>query len=80
MMFHVPQMYDTHSYLREFENDKLRVCKEESVFEDINIPCDEDLSELCKIIMQENHLTAPKDPFEATNMYIELRNHLLNEL
>lgn len=80
MMYHVPQMYSTHSYLREVQNNMLLVCKEESVFEDMNLPCDEDLSELCKIIMHENHLLAPKDAFEATNLYVELRNHIINEL
>lgn len=78
MMYHTPQIYNTGDFLRTVEFEKLAACKEECKFEDL--PCDEDVYNLCKIIIEEKGLTEPHNPFDAVDVYIQLRNEMLSLL
>lgn len=42
--------------------------------------CDRDVYELCSIIMPEKDAVLQTEPFSAVDLYIELRNALLNIL
>ena len=72
VMYTFPELYGTRDFLKPIEDASLEICKSQCVFRRA-IPCDSDLYELCCIFMAELHLTVPTDPFEAVNLYMQLR-------
>lgn len=62
------QIYNTNDYLIEVDYCRLAKCKEECLFID-NVMCDEDVFELCNIIVEENEMQMRRDPFEGMTLY-----------
>ena len=77
-MYMVPMLYETVDYLCPVENDELEICKSECTFRRA-IACEEEVFELCTILMRERNLQVPRDAYQACDLYMELRR-CLNEL
>lgn len=74
IMFSAPQIYEARDYKREVSLERLVACKEECVV--LNFPCDEDVYNLCNIILEEQNLFLTGDPYQAVDVYISLRNEI----
>ncbi|XP_038133904.1 uncharacterized protein LOC119778637 [Cyprinodon tularosa] len=72
VMYALPQLYGTRDFLSLVEDEHIQLCKDECVFRQL-IPCDPDVYGLCNILMSESHLTLPRDPYQAVNLYRHLR-------
>ncbi|XP_063971427.1 uncharacterized protein LOC135158071 [Lytechinus pictus] len=80
IMFNLPSLYTTRDYLHGVSQERMQACKEECVFRK-TIPCDEDIFELCCIVMNEVGYEYPRDRHGARLLYVALRHeitHLLN--
>lgn len=77
IMYEMPSLYNTKSYLLEVPSFALEALVEKCKFN--KLPCDEDFYQLTSLLMIENGLTEPNDPNEATNLYTDLRR-ILKEL
>ncbi|CAG2247008.1 unnamed protein product [Mytilus edulis] len=72
ILYNCPRNEDTLNFLCPVRPEDVEACLEECLFpEDI---CDKNVFDLACIVMRENHLDKPEDPYAATNLYIELRN------
>ena len=65
-MFTVPQLWGTEDFI--VPHSDLDICKEACKFLSA-VPCDEDIFDLCTMIMSESGLTFPKDISEAQEFY-----------
>lgn len=75
MMYYLPELFQAENYLVQIQNRRhFDVCKEECYFS-INV-CDEDVNNLCQMIMEEEGWKKPSDPFEAVTLYEYLRQKL----
>lgn len=74
MMYHTPQIYNAKDYKREVTQERMIACKDECIFEDL--PCDEDVDGMCKIIMEEKDLQLTGDPYQAVDVYVVLKNEI----
>lgn len=79
VMYALPQLYGTRDFFSPVEDEHLQLCKDQCVFRR-PIPCDPDVYELCNILMVESHLTLPKDPHQAVNLYRHLREAITASL
>ena len=79
MMFNVPEMYGTVDYLLPVDDDKMSICEDRCRFKS-QFPCDEDVFQLCCILMEENGLRFPSNPDEAIHVYKTLRQALSQAL
>lgn len=79
MMFNVPETYGTQDYLVPVDDDKVKMCEDHCTFKS-ELPCDEDIFEMCCILMEESGLSLPHDPDEAVSLYKTLRRNLLQAL
>ncbi|KAK0154136.1 hypothetical protein N1851_003760 [Merluccius polli] len=79
VLYALPQLYGTRDFLSPVEDEHLQLCKDECVFRR-PIPCDPDVYELCNILMVESHLTLPRDPYQAVNLYRHLREAITASL
>ena len=61
----------THHGFQCNEND-LVFCKNESLFRD-TVPCDNDVFEVCTILMARNRLVYPSSNDQALHTYLSLR-------
>lgn len=77
IMYHNPEAYEAIDYLHFAVPDPIcdEICKKPS-----NGPVNEDLCNLCIIIMTEENLTMPKDAFTAVDLYLFLKSKLTNLL
>ena len=66
VMFTVPQLWGTEDFI--VPHSDLDICKEACKFLSA-VPCDEDIFDLCTMIMSESGLTFPKDISEAQEFY-----------
>lgn len=69
-MFAVPELYRTRDFLNLAEDVHVQLCKHECVFW---LACDLDANEICNIIMAETHRSLPSVPYQAVNLYMNLR-------
>lgn len=72
IMYYVPELYGCEDYLVSAADDEVALCKNDSTFRK-SLPCDEDVFNLCCIIMNEQHLNVPCDAVSALDLYFELR-------
>lgn len=74
IMFEIPSLYGAQNYMTRVPNFAIEAiscnCKI------LNYPCDEDLHNLCSILMAENGYKHQSDPYEAMELYIALRRIL----
>ena len=68
----LPALYGTEDYLCPTSSRNIDICQQHCIFRQPK-PCDEDLYELCIIIMAENTLAWPVDAYEAIDLYVELQ-------
>ncbi|KAG5880860.1 hypothetical protein JTB14_034269 [Gonioctena quinquepunctata] len=74
IMFELPELYGTRDYLFPISQDDIPICKEECKY--IEYPCDEDVHDLCKIIIQEKSLSLQNDSFKCVELYLALREEI----
>ena len=79
IMFGHPEVFGTHDLTHHVSAIDVEVCKMDCTFKR-EYPCDEDIFELCCIEMYENNWTEPIDPYEASDLYKELRTAIRNDL
>ncbi|KAJ8322091.1 hypothetical protein KUTeg_000562 [Tegillarca granosa] len=79
VMYMLPSSYNTRSYLHDVDQNKVDVCQEECTFRRQQV-CDEDIDELCRILMEENVLAEPTAIEEAISLYSKLRYAFYQEL
>ncbi|KAJ8322241.1 hypothetical protein KUTeg_000712 [Tegillarca granosa] len=68
----LPSSYNTRSYLHDVDQNKVDVCQEECTFRRQQV-CDEDIDELCRILMEENVLAEPTTIEEAISLYSNVK-------
>ncbi|KAK9978814.1 hypothetical protein ABG768_020552 [Culter alburnus] len=73
VMYGLPELYLTRDFLTSADTESIQFCKNECTFRR-PIPCDPDVNELCNTIISESHLSLPKDPYQAVNLYMHLRD------
>ncbi len=78
-MYAYPELYGFHNEIKELDQARLDICSQEIVPKN-GIPCDEDVCQLCVLIMEEMHLNFPNDPFEMCDLYINLRDEIRNAI
>ncbi|KAG5884206.1 hypothetical protein JTB14_030808 [Gonioctena quinquepunctata] len=67
IMFELPELYGTRDYLFPISQDDIQICREECKY--IEYPCDEDVYNLCKIIIEEKSFSLQNDPFKCVELY-----------
>ena len=78
VMFEIPSIYETRSYLVEVPDFAIDAIKEECRV--LKYPCDKDIYDLCNIIMCEKGYLRENDPFKTIDLYIALRQLLKDTL
>ncbi|KAB0795826.1 hypothetical protein PPYR_04655 [Photinus pyralis] len=79
VMYHMPEIYQSRDYLCKVSIEHINLCREFCAVIDEK-PCDSDVYELSAILMAENQLALPENPYDAVDLYIILRDMLLNVL
>ena len=78
LLYTVPELYATENFGRPVDVRDSHDILEECVTQ--NLPCDEDVFNICVLYMEENRLQIPADPYQTVDLYINLRDHLLADL
>lgn len=72
VMYLAPHLWGAEDLIIPF-NDDLTTCKESCKFL-TSVPCDEDMFDLCTIIMEESGLEFPTSRSQALELYLSLRD------
>lgn len=72
--YNFPELYSCNNYLVHANYGDINKCLEECTF--FETPCDEDIYELCQIIISEQNITKPETPDDAVNLYILLKREI----
>lgn len=75
VMYEMPSLYGCDDYLLKIPSFAIDALQSECLF--IETPCDKDFHELCCLVMEENNLIRPCDPYSGIDFYVTLRNKLL---
>ena len=78
-MYNIPHLYGADNHLCKTTDESITVCLEECTQKG-EYPCDECLFELCCILMTEQGRAPPGDANEAVELYVFLRNNILDNL
>ena len=70
IMYTIPQLYDTRDFLQTVDLQDLQSCKDLC---QPKVICNENLIELCTMIMEETHLQKATDVWSAVTLYKQLR-------
>jgi hypothetical protein len=79
VMYNIPSLFNTSNYLQLTSEQKINACAEECLFRK-GATCDEQISELCCIYMEENGWRYPVDVDEGITLYRNLRRSLITDL
>ncbi len=81
IMFEVPSLYGTRSYLTEVVQNEIDAARQLCSFRQA-MPCDNDVYELCCHVMSQNGLQYPRINVhnDNINVYLQLRHILRNML
>jgi hypothetical protein len=79
VMFTLPELFDSRDCLYPLHHGKLDLCREECS-DSVSICRDEDIFELCSILLLEQNWSYPDNANEATLLYCNLRGHIINML
>lgn len=71
IMFELPQLYNTISFVCNIGDHLVEVCESECIF--FKMPCVADIYGLATIIRNEKNIEVPQDPYSAANLYIHLK-------
>ena len=72
VMYEVPIIYNTHSYLVPITEQELRVHRDRCTFRKA-IPCDEDVFKLSCSLLAASNQFLPKSADEAKDLYLKLQ-------
>lgn len=72
VMYLAPRLWGAEDHLVPLSDD-LATCKESCKFLS-SVPCDEDMFDLCTIIMEESGLEFPMSRSQALDLYVSLRD------
>lgn len=78
MMYTVPDLYGAQNFLHPVDQREVEICQEDCAYKDY--PCDEDVFQLCVELMAEHNLVMSNDLYEITDLYLRLREMILDEL
>ncbi|KAL3873521.1 hypothetical protein ACJMK2_036627 [Sinanodonta woodiana] len=73
LLYTLSHLYGFDNLICQVDNLDIEVCEEECQAKN-DLLCDQDLYELCLILMDENDWNQPEDPYKAVNLYQELRS------
>ena len=76
VMYSFPELHSAEDRLKPVSMEEVTLCMEECTPKG-EFPCDETVFELCCLLMEENGWDAPADPLAAADLYIMLRDELL---
>ncbi|XP_047242593.1 uncharacterized protein LOC124881124 isoform X1 [Girardinichthys multiradiatus] len=79
VMYSFPELHRAEDRLKPVFMDEINVCMEECTPKG-QYPCDETVFELCCLLMVENEWNAPRDPLVAADLYIRLREKILQSV
>ncbi|XP_035985476.1 uncharacterized protein LOC118558974 [Fundulus heteroclitus] len=79
VMYSFPELHRAQDRLKPIVADEITVCMEECRPKG-QYPCDETIFELCCLLMVENDWDAPRDPLVAADLYIKLREEILQSI
>ncbi|XP_041360504.1 uncharacterized protein LOC121376794 [Gigantopelta aegis] len=75
VLYCLPHLHGYTDCLCQVEPLDIEVSCDE-ILDERETPCDEDVYELCTILMDENNLSPARDAYAAVDMYIELRTEI----
>ena len=73
-----PDAFEDEDYLIPVAMEDSNACKPYCKFD--NLPCDPDIFGLCCLIMEDNNWNVPDETSNKLNLYIQLRDYVLNVL
>lgn len=76
VMYAVPDLYDAQEFLQPVNQREVEICQEECTAKDY--PCDEDVFHICTDLMAEHGLDMSDDIYQITDLYISLRQLILD--
>ena len=77
VMYCVPELYGSEDLLCAVTEEDMDEYKQSCTFRS-SVACDEDVFELCIILMKEHNMKPPKDAYQALDLYLNLRMLLSN--
>ncbi|CAH0563093.1 unnamed protein product [Brassicogethes aeneus] len=75
IIFELPELYHTTNFLCDFDNQLIEACERECQY--FKMPCETDIYELCKILMNEKNIEIPQDAYAAAELYLKLKSTFL---
>lgn len=78
-MYYTPLLWNAEDHLCNVSIADFNVCREEALFRS-SIPCDEDVYEMCVIIMRRDQSEPPSNFSEAVELYTHLQQDILQML
>lgn len=74
-LFFTHNIYGVENFLIPVSNDDVELYKNECKF--VELPCNENMYDLCSIIMEEKHWNqSSNDHWEALDLYLKLRDEV----
>lgn len=72
VMYSLPDLYQTRNFLFDVPQNEIVLCKEECILRS-NVPCDQDVYEMCNILLDRNGYIYPSDLGTGKTLYLNLR-------
>lgn len=79
VMYSFPELHSAEDRLNPVSMEEVTLCMEECTPKG-QFPCDDTVFELCCLLMEENGWDVPADPFAAADLYILLREEILQTI
>lgn len=79
MLYNFPELCDTEDFLWDVEEMKIHLCREHCIKKS-EVPCNQDLFDLCHLEMENHGWHKPVNPQEAIDLYISLSSVIRNLL
>ena len=74
-MYHVPSLYNSRNWIIPVPDMEVQACRDECVFRSV-CPFDDDVLQLCNLLMNENNWNVPNSVLECAELYLKLREHI----
>jgi hypothetical protein len=71
-MYYQPRLHGSQEYMNRIAPEDINMCKRDCMFRKC-IPCDEDVYNLCIVLMAQENLDMPEDAYSGLNLYLRLR-------
>lgn len=79
VMYSFPELHSADDKLKTVSMEEINLCMEECTPKG-QFPSDETVFELCCLLMEENGWDAPADPLAAADLYVMLREQILQNI